>query len=92
MDGKLESIRNTFQALTGISGRHNRALREVRDWAANWFSFLGERALPGLEKASEDPDERVRREAERVLKDLRREILLRKKLPEKPAPVPPMKL
>ena len=40
MDSRLDSIRNTFQALTGISGRHNRALREVRDWAAIAQQFL----------------------------------------------------
>ncbi|OGO44457.1 MAG: hypothetical protein A2Z05_07365 [Chloroflexi bacterium RBG_16_60_22] len=30
----MEKLRDNFNFLTGASSRHNRALREVRDWAA----------------------------------------------------------
>lgn len=31
--GKLRTLLDTFNVLAGISARHNRALRDVRDWA-----------------------------------------------------------
>jgi hypothetical protein len=40
--GRLKTLSNTFNLLTGISGRHNRALRDVRDWAITVQMFISE--------------------------------------------------
>jgi len=37
--GKLKAISNTFNSLTGISGRHNRALRDTTDLLAEIQGF-----------------------------------------------------
>lgn len=38
--GKMKSILNTFNLLSGITSRHNRSLREVNDWTEGIKSFL----------------------------------------------------
>jgi hypothetical protein len=38
--GKKESITGAFNIVTGASSRHNKALREVNDWAATVQQFL----------------------------------------------------
>ena len=38
--GKLTALLNTFNSLTGISRRHNQALREITDWSATIQAFL----------------------------------------------------
>lgn len=40
--GKLRILSNTFNLLTGISARHNRALRDVRDWVITVQIFISE--------------------------------------------------
>jgi hypothetical protein len=37
---KKESITSAFNVVTGVSGRHNKALREVDEWAATVQKFL----------------------------------------------------
>ncbi len=36
----MKSIRNTFNMLSGITARHNRALRDISDWTEGVKSFL----------------------------------------------------
>lgn len=38
--GKLTALLNTFNSLTGISRRHNQALRDVADWSTTVQAFL----------------------------------------------------
>lgn len=38
--GKFRAFLDTLNSLTGISARHNRALRDVRDWTATVQRFL----------------------------------------------------
>jgi hypothetical protein len=38
--GKMKSILNTFNLLSGITSRHNRALAEVKDWTESVKYFL----------------------------------------------------
>jgi len=38
--GKLAALLDTFNSLTGISRRHNKALRDVTDWSVNIQEFL----------------------------------------------------
>jgi hypothetical protein len=40
--GKLRTLSNTFNLLTGISARHNRALHDVSDWAITIQTFISE--------------------------------------------------
>jgi hypothetical protein len=45
--GKKEAISGMFNVVTGASGRHNKALREVNDWAATVQKFLNTYELFG---------------------------------------------
>ncbi|MFH1647547.1 MAG: hypothetical protein ABID71_07690 [Chloroflexota bacterium] len=36
----MEKLRDAFKIATGASSRHNRALREVRDWASTVRKFI----------------------------------------------------
>ena len=45
--GKKEAISGMFNMVTGASGRHNKALREVNDWAATVQKFLNTYELYG---------------------------------------------
>ena len=38
--GKLTALLNTFNSLTGISRRHNQALRDVTDWSTTVQAFI----------------------------------------------------
>jgi hypothetical protein len=38
--GKLRAFLDTFNSLAGISAQHNKALRDVKDWAENLQKFL----------------------------------------------------
>ncbi len=49
--GKLKALSNTFNSLTGISGRHNRALRETNEFLAKIQDFYSNYNLP-----EESPD------------------------------------
>ena len=51
--GKLKAALDTFNSLTGRSGRHNRALRDVTDWAGTIQEFL---ARYNLHEGSTDFD------------------------------------
>jgi hypothetical protein len=44
---KKESISGIFNVVTGASGRHNKALRDVNDWAATVQKFLNTYELYG---------------------------------------------
>jgi hypothetical protein len=44
---KIRVIINELNSLTGRSSRHNRALRNIRDWAATVQKFLSEYQLYG---------------------------------------------
>jgi hypothetical protein len=48
--GKLTRIVHTFNALTGISGRHDKALRDVSEWTARVQDILSQYNL--LEEGS----------------------------------------
>lgn len=43
--GKLKALSNTFNSLTGISGRHNRALRDTTEFLAGIQGFISNYAL-----------------------------------------------
>jgi hypothetical protein len=43
--GKLTAFLDTFNSLTGISKRHNKALRDVTDWSVNIQEFLSKYGL-----------------------------------------------
>jgi hypothetical protein len=40
--GKLSTLSNTFNLLTGISARHNKALRDVSDWLITVQIFISD--------------------------------------------------
>lgn len=45
--GKLRTLLDTFNVLAGVSTRHNRALRDVRDWAITVEKFISVYNLSG---------------------------------------------
>ena len=45
--GKLRAFLDTFNSLTGISARHNIALRDAKDWAESVQQFLSAYNLDG---------------------------------------------
>ncbi len=45
--GKLRAFLDTFNSLAGISARHNRALRDAKDWAESVHQFLSAYNLDG---------------------------------------------
>jgi hypothetical protein len=49
--GKLKALSNTFNSLTGISGRHNRALHDTNEFLAKIQDFYSNYNLP-----EESPD------------------------------------
>ena len=45
--GKLRALTDAWKVMTGISTQHNRALRDVKDWASAVHEFLSTYGLNG---------------------------------------------
>jgi hypothetical protein len=45
--GKLRTFTEAWRVLTGISAQHNKALRDVKDWATTVSEFLSTYSLNG---------------------------------------------